>query len=261
MTGTRQFWKFLSTTRRALLAAAVLCLSGCGFLVTASAKDRVSVNVHGVNYTGNEFTYVLIDPDNPANTAGGELVEPFAAGGTMCCFDLPKTWAPGMRVQVRTTNFLVAKTDKSLSEVRNTYTVEVPPYTNGKAVELWVIRTAAGDIELVSSDYQPDHEKWPGAVRGWPVPSIEYRRSRWEIYRKTQRGFVDTYEQLILRLDKDPQKAISEAWEVDSKYSSNDVKKFAGPSDPNYLLWLKQKYSAGLERAVQRLKEIEEKRP
>lgn len=244
-----------------MVATVLLCLSGCGSLPSAAAKDHLSVSVHGVNYTGNEFTYVVVDPANPANTAGGELVEPFAAGGTMCCFDLPKKWVPGITVEVRTTNFLVAKEDKSLSEVRNTYTVEVPPYTDGKAGELWVIRTSTGDVELVSSDYQPDHAQWPGKIKGWPTPSIEYRRARWEIYAKSEKGRVNNYKYLLARLAKTPQEALRLAWENDTKYARDDIKLFTGPSDPQYSAFLKQRYQTGLEGAMERLRLMEEQRP
>ena len=261
MTRAREYWGALSGTLLALAGMVTLCVSGCGSLVSASAKDRVSVSVHGVNHTGNEFTYVLIDPANPANTAGGELVEPFATGGTMCCFDLPTKWEPGIRMLIKTTNFLATDTDKSLSEVRNTYSAEVPPYVDGKAGELWVIRTAAGDVELVSSDFQPDHASWPGKVKGWPVPTLEYRRSRWEIYVQSEQMHVTNYKELLARLENIPEEASKVAWEHDMKYRGNQVKQFTGPSDPKYSTYLKSRYQAGLAGAIERLRAVEAQKP
>lgn len=48
--------------------------------LAACAKNTVPVSVHGVNYAADEFSYVIEDPANKKNTAGGETVGPFAAG-------------------------------------------------------------------------------------------------------------------------------------------------------------------------------------
>jgi Protein of unknown function (DUF3304) len=86
--------KMTSNVNRArLLAACLLAVSvfsGCG-------KSTVSVDIHGLNYSGIEFSYMLVDPDGPDNSSVGEHIDPFAAGGTTCCYPLPKQWRPGIK--------------------------------------------------------------------------------------------------------------------------------------------------------------------
>lgn len=108
--------------------------------LTACAKNTVPVSVHGVNYAADEFSYVIEDPSDNKNTAGGETIGPFAAGGTMCCYELPTKWHSGIQVKIKATHWLKAKPDGSLPEVSETKIVEVPPYLNGKAGELWILR-------------------------------------------------------------------------------------------------------------------------
>jgi hypothetical protein len=56
--------------------------------------------------------------------------------------------------------------------------VEVPPYVDSKVGEIRVVRATDGTLSIVSSDYQPDHEKWPGRINCWPLLALEYRRAR-----------------------------------------------------------------------------------
>ncbi|MFL6676562.1 MAG: DUF3304 domain-containing protein [Massilia sp.] len=48
----------------------------------------------------------MVDPAKPDSSGGGELSDPFAAGGTTCCFSLPKKWRPGIKVRLHTTHLL-----------------------------------------------------------------------------------------------------------------------------------------------------------
>ena len=153
--------KYREFLMMALLGMLMACTSHPEGALSASGKG-VSVSVHGVNYTANPFTFVVVDPNDESNIGGGEHIGPFAAGGIMCCFTLPKKWKPGMKVQVRSTHWLPRNDKDELPEVEKLYTVDVPPYANGKVGELWVLRTSDGGIEVVSTDLQPDHPQWPG---------------------------------------------------------------------------------------------------
>jgi hypothetical protein len=151
--------------------------------------------------------------------------------------------------------------DNSLPEVKETHVVEVPRYMDGKPGELWVLRTADGSIDLISSDFQPDHEKWPGKVKGWPVPSLKYRRERWELYRHHEEGGVRLYTSLLAQLENTPEAEAKEAWEHAKEYEPASLKGFAGPRDPRYRAALKAHYLEGLEESHRRLKNVMEARP
>lgn len=240
-------------------------LSGFGLLIAillaGCEKPTVEVNIHGVNYKGDAFSYSVADPARPDSVAGGELIDAFAAGGTTCCFTLPRKWRPGIKVQISTTHWLPKLPDDSLPEVKESHLVDVPRYEDGKPGELWVLRLGDGSMSLVSSDFQPDHEKWPGKVKGWPVPSLEYQRARWEILREHKQVFVRTYRELLDELEKEPEVGTKEAWEHAKEYDPQSLKGFLGPNDPKYASALKQEYSNGLERTRKDLEAYLETRP
>lgn len=238
----------------ALCAIALPALTGC-------AKENVPVSIHGVNYTAQEFTYTIVDPNNKKNFGGGELIAPFSAGGTMCCYELPTKWRAGIQVQINGTHWLPEKPDGSLPEVKETKLVEVPRYVDGKPGELWVLRGADGTLSLVSSDYQPDHAKWPGKVKGWPVPSREYQRERWDLYINHEQGYVRLYEKFLKELQSSPKSHAEESWAYSKEREPTSLARFSGPQDSEYLAYLRRSYEDGLKEAQTKLKELKERRP
>lgn len=178
----------------------------------------------------------------------------------MCCFTLPKRWRPGIRMNVRSTHWL-PKTDRGdLSEVEKIYTVEVPVYPEG-AGELWVLRTANGTIELVTSNVEPDHPQWPGKLKGWPEPSLEYQRKRWELYLGLAKGKVDIYQESLEHLKKYTQAHLQNEWDFDKERHRDAIKNFSGPNDPAYAAYKKNSYLEGLQRSEKKLAELMKEKP
>lgn len=242
------------------LLALLTCFVGPLFL-GGCEKPTVNVNLHGVNYSGETFSYDVADPAAPNQAAGGELIDPFGAGGTTCCVTLPKKWHPGIKLQVRTTHWLKKPPDGSLPEIKQVYLVDVPRYIDDRPGELWVLREVSGNVSVISSDFQPDHVKWPGKIKGWPVPSLEYQRERWEVYRKHEAGGVRLFQELLNELEKSPDARAKDAWEHATQYEPDTIKNFSGPHDPKYRAKLKQEYKDGFEHSRLRLKQIMEARP
>lgn len=172
-----KFW-LMQLSLRPALAGAMLVLP----LLSACAKSerafdgRIPVAVHGVNHTAQEFTFVLADPLDMENRAGGETINAYGAGGTMCCFNLPKQWHPELKVELHTTKWIPRTPENVLPSGRQSFTLEIPVYEPGKAAELWILRTEDDTYSIVVSNLQPDHPEWPGKTKGWPVPSLEYRQ-------------------------------------------------------------------------------------
>jgi hypothetical protein len=246
-----------------LRCARMLILLLSASLITACEKPTLNVNLHGVNYSAETFSYAVADPVAPDQASGGELIDPFGAGGTTCCAVLPKSWRPGIKLQVRTTYWTEDKSGgkSKISEFKDVRIVDVPPYIDGTPGELWVLREADGAVNVISSDFQPDHPKWPGKIKGWPIPSLEYRRERWEIYRHHEQMYVDLFVSLLNQLENEPQMRAKEAWEYARENDPSEIKNYSGPSDPRYIEFLRASYKEGLNESKLRLEDIMKARP
>jgi hypothetical protein len=227
-------------------------------LLSACGKNTISVDIHGVNYVEAPFFFVMFDPSDPSRPRGGELIGSFGAGGIVCCYELPKKWRPGLRIGLRAHDAL--KRDSNGDYVEQNFTFEVPKYADGKPGEIWVQRFDDRSFGLVLSDYQPNHPAWPGRIKGWPVPSLEYRRKRWDLFIKSEEGDVRNYEKLLALLDADPDKAAKRTWDFE-RSQFEDLKKFSGPEDPTYRAMLRKRYLEGLQDSQASLKKLQEERP
>ena len=227
----------------------------------ASAVESIPVPVHGVNYTSEPFSFIVIDPHDPKNYGGGETINSYGAGGTMCCYSLPVRWRPGLKVEIAETYWLPMKADKSVPEIKKKHMVEIPPYQGGKAGELWVLREAGGEMTVVSSDVQPDHQSWPGKVKGWPVPSIEHRRELQDRAVAEAQMRIDLYVSSLDELSKEPGKHGLEEWNSIMMFQPARLKQYKGSGDPAYMVMLKKDYENKLASARDDFKNIKAARP
>lgn len=253
-------------------------------LASCTEVTATSVNVLGVNYTDKEFTYRLQDPSDPKNAAGGEMIDSFSAGGVRCCYELPKQWRPGIKVRILTTEWEVLsppQNSQTLKEIRNSVDVEVPNYVDGKPGDLWIVRSADRSFGVVSSSYQPDHPKWPGKVKGWPVPSVEYQRVLWDQQIELEARDFALLESGLSTLHKDPGDTASRSWEYmqtnivrydptksydnptwqHMKEHYETLQRFSGPSDPRFVRWLIERDEAQLKAVSARLGRLKSSRP
>jgi hypothetical protein len=237
-----------------LCLLALPALMGC-------AKDSVPVSIHGVNYTRQEFSFTIVDPADKKNFGGREAIAPFSAGGTMCCYSLPTKWRAGIKVQIDGTHWLPEKPDGSLPEVKEKNVVEVPLYVNGKPGELWVLRGADGDLSVISSDFQPDHAKWPGKVKGWPVPSLEYQRERLNLYIKLEQDILDTFENSLSQLTMFPDAKAKKAWANAVKRDPESIQPYKGPDDKAYREYLDKEYREGIATSRKKLQRLKAQLP
>lgn len=229
--------------------------------LAACEKSTVDVNLSGVNYTKDAFTYIVSDVANPRVGSGGGLIDPFASGGITCCVSLPKKWRPGIKLHIRTTHWVEGGPEKKIQEVKGEQIVDVSAYVDDKPGDLWVIREMDGKFTVISSDFQPNHPKWPGKVKGWPVPSLEYRRQRWEQYKKHQQMFVETYQELLDELKNSPDAHADGSWRHAMEYNKKSLRGFSGPKDPDYRDFLKKNYTEALENSRNELEKVMKGQP
>ncbi len=220
-----------------------LATTGCAF----GRADTVPASVSGVNYTDEDIHYRLFDPKDPKQTVvASEELGPFAAGGVICCYDVPKTWAPGIQVGV-----ILQSYDNKARDYRprQTFIVDLPPYDkSGKAGDVWFINYPDGTVGVVSTAYRPNGEGWPGKIKGWPKPSLAFQRELWERDMKLAREALEADQRAIAEFRKDSQKYLKETWdqfENEPAFRSN-LKPFSGPNDPAFFADRK----AALEKLV-----------
>jgi hypothetical protein len=233
----------------------------CAPLLASCAKSNLPVSIHGVNYSVEPFSFVLKDPADSKNEGGGELVDSYAAGGTTCCYELPKKWRPGIKVSIQSKHWVGKSANDSLRDINSSHLVEIPQYADGKPGELWVLRAADGGMNIVSSDLQPDHPSWPGKVKGWPIPSIAYQRERWDLYIDHEKGYVATFQSLLKKIEFNPDEAAQDSWDTDAKYDKKALIGFSGPHDARYRAKMKKECEEGLKESLAGLERLQKGRP
>jgi hypothetical protein len=255
--GVMKFMPFEWSRLRSVFGACILSAP----LLAACGKSALPVAIHGVNYSVDPFSFELQDPNDPQNKGNGELVNPYAAGGATCCYELPKKWRPGIKVAIQSKHWIGKAADNSLHDVGTVHLIEIPRYADDKPGELWVLRAMDGTMDIVSSDFQPDHPKWPGKVKGWPVPSLTYQRERWNLYIDHQQSFIDAFKELQSRLSSSPNEAAQEEWIRYSEYDKKSLVGYDGPSDPKFRMKLRQRFSEGLDQTRKEIERLQKGRP
>jgi hypothetical protein len=124
-----------------------------------------------------------------------------------------------------------------------------------------VLREANGALSIVSSDYQPDHAKWPGKIKGGPVPSLEYRRSQWDLHIEQKRAYVRVYTRMLKALKDTPLAHAEESWQHAKERDPESLRGFAGPKDERYRVELRTDYETSLREVQAELQELQEQRP
>ena len=226
---------------------------------SGATTDDIPVSLHGVNYSDQEFSYSLEDPNDKSNIGGGETIDRYGAGGTMCCYSLPKKWQPGLKVKVDTTHWFTSKPDNTLKDVHESYVVDIPSYA--KPSEIWVLREPDGKSTIVVSDFQPNHPNWPGAIKGWPVPSLPYRRERWDIYIKQEEGNIRSAQKFLDTFKENPNQAAKKSWDFAMEYNQISLNGFAGYDDKKYQEFLRNDYEKWRNESIDKAKHLKGERP
>ncbi|CDG84817.1 hypothetical protein GJA_4207 [Janthinobacterium agaricidamnosum NBRC 102515 = DSM 9628] len=137
----------------------------------AAPTAAIGGGIQSLNYSPREVGYIAVE--NPGNTnsgGGGDALNPYSGGGTICCFEVPEKWHPDLQVVVAYQFY----PDPTMHRE----TVTIPPYPKGEAGDIWLIVYEDSSVGAVVSKYGPSLPEWPGKVKGYPVPSKEYRMER-----------------------------------------------------------------------------------
>lgn len=242
-------------------------LSGCASL---GKSNDVSLNITGVDYAGTGMdAYQVKDPDNPKNRGGGFSIRPYSADGVQCCYTVPKEWHPGLKATVLLRYPLEGTTHDEISAslakrqaegtLVETYQVEIPRYTTPAKGTLWVQFLPNKHVNLVVSDLDPSHKDFPGKVKGWPVPSVEYRRKLVDQKISEVQDRLAFNKEALEDLRENPEETTKEYWESFRRTRTLDESKYSGPDDPDFRFFLRNyltKYISDDTKEISKLKEI-----
>ena len=250
-----------------------LCAAFLPFLLSAcGGDDTVGVPVSGINYTDQGFgAYGLKDPNDEKNYGGGEPLGPYAAGGMMCCYSLPEQWHEGMQVEVIIRRAMVGETyeDRTAEYARRrdngtldeTILVDIPPY-DAEDIQhsaIWVEMLPDNRFDVVVSHVDPNHKDWPGDIKGWPVPSVEYRKKLARERLPDVEADLALFSSDLEKIRQGDEEVLKACWEVKKKSNSEDVDKYSSYLDPEFKAYSVERLEwrvGEIRKKVDRLKEI-----
>lgn len=234
----------------------------CCTLMSACKDEMVGVGVHGVNYTEDELTYWIVDPNNKENRAGGEAINSYGAGGIMCCYSIPREWRPGIKVEVQAEVWLTSRPngpDGKPKIEKKAVTVDLPKPINDQPSELWVVLDPNGKLELVAANLGPSHSDWPGKTKGMPVASKSYIKKliRRELSDLERMSLI--YQSDMRHLQSDPYGFAKEQWEFDvTKRGNTEIANaYSGWRDLRYIEHLRQKAEERMKFTEKRISDLE----
>ncbi|HJV53128.1 MAG TPA: DUF3304 domain-containing protein [Noviherbaspirillum sp.] len=166
-----------------------MLLAACASPKTKT-EERSGATVRSLNYSAKEIFSISVErPGEPNSGAGGDALNPYSSGGMICCFGVPSVWRPDLKVVVKYKFYPETEYRKAL--------VSIPPYPDGKASQIWLIVHEDESAEAVVSHYGPSRDEWPGKVKGYPVPSREYRLKLWEEKMQQEKAELASFEREI----------------------------------------------------------------
>lgn len=201
---------FKHTLRLLIGCAGMVGLLASCATAEPSKPKYLGASVQSINYSGKEVELRVADPLNKSNRGGGDALNPYSMGGTICCFSIPAVWHPGYQVVVKYTFY----PDETVHE----QLVDVPPYPEGIAGAIWLAMHEDGRAEAVVSNFGPTRPEWPGRVKGLPVQSAEYalkvKNEALKRDRKVLIGMQEAYAGDISDLTPEQVKRLREAIEI-----------------------------------------------
>jgi hypothetical protein len=188
---------YLHTLKRLTPVLCTLLLAACAH---AGDKNQLDAPLAVVNYTDSPVGWVGVAKPETPNQIVAEGVLAFGAGGSMCCVSLPEKWYPGLELIVQTQDGIRTRTAEEWSKEKMPiiqHRVPVPPYTTLRLGRVWVQLLPGGKVVLVVSDLDPTDPQWPGEVKGWPVPTVEFRRKLWNLEMDVLQKSLARFERMI----------------------------------------------------------------
>ena len=233
----------------ALIAIAIAtCLSAC-------EGKQVGATVTGLNYRDDEISrFTVTDPGNDKNVMGGEAFLPYSVGGQMCCYALPARWHKGLQVKldVKTSSNVLHDKGWEVYEAEQeerrkagtlyqSVLLDIPEYHTQGTPTLWVQFLPGDRYAAIVSDAGPRDDAWPGEVKGWPEPTLEYEQKLWQREMRQAEDSLENANMLIEQYAHGVSDAqLQEKWAHYKKYERDELEHVQSYKDPEFLVFLKK---------------------
>jgi hypothetical protein len=117
---------------------------------------------------------------------------------------------------------------------------------------------AVAPLEVVASAIDPGHEKWPGKIKHWPIPSREYKLKLWQMDYDQLESSAKRFEEFIA---SPTQKDFEKLWKTWLEYDKKATEGFFGPDDPRFQKAAIESFSDLVRSDRARMKDMEQKKP
>lgn len=247
---------------RLVVTAIFLSLVGACGAAPSKMPSTMRVSVNGVNYSGDTVVFNVEDPAVQKSATGGDRAGPYTQAGSQCCVTLPRIWRPGLKLQINAIVYPVNESDfkQELQRYLKKFTVDVPQYLSDQPTELWVIRSADGEMNIVASNVDPSHESWPGALKGWPEPSLAYKRKDWDIRIRSVQSGIEALSGAFANGTLKHETLLNE-WEHRIVNRPSEAKGFSGPDDLIFKAMVTKSYAEALKNRKDELQRLLENQP
>lgn len=164
-----------------------------------------------------------------------------------------------MKVEIHYELYFPAQPGEKIQTMTESSVINIPKYVEPQ--EMWVVRDTTGEMNIILSDFQPDHPKWPGKVKGWPLPTLAYRRERADIVIRATQSDIKAVEDLFNGMKNKPNETAKEMWQFSEKYNRSSIEGYAGYTDKNYQNSLIRHLGESLAEGKKTMKSLEANRP
>ncbi|KFF49896.1 hypothetical protein GY26_05500 [Gammaproteobacteria bacterium MFB021] len=267
----RQEQGVMTGARIRRLMPSVLALFGL-LSLTGCSDDTASLNITGVDYAGQGIgAYYVVDPTDDKNRGGGESIGPYSAGGIMCCYSVPKKWHEGLSVDVVVSYPLEGETGDEISAslakrraegtLHETIHVEIPKYETPAKGTLWLQFLPDKQANVVVSNLSPDHKDFPGEVKGWPVPSDEYRTKLIDRELRLVKQRLERNRRNLNELEETPEETLNKFWGSFERTRTRDLGQYSDYEDPRFQDVVEDYLEKYIKDDRKRISDLEEGRP
>ena len=184
---------------------------------------------------------------------------------------MPKTWHEDLQVDVivryplEGESYEERQADRTRREaegrLQETIRLDIPRYETPARGTLWVQFLPDNRASVVVSNLTPAHENFPGDVKGWPVPSDEYRQKLINIKIEDAKQRLERSRKSLFLIKTGNKQKLKELWRIYSDIYSENISSFNNYYDPEFIEFLTERFKERIRADEQTISLLKEARP